>query len=89
MATRSLPDDGPASTPGSRTDAPEAGDLVVTCEARSAVRYSVRQLPGEAQVSMASKDEAVRLARGFAKARRVALWYSADGAIRKLETFRA
>jgi hypothetical protein len=89
MSARVVTDDRPAPDPAARADAPQAGDLVVTREARSAIRYSVRQMPGEPQVSMASKEEALRLARGFARARRVALWYGTDGDLRKLETFRA
>lgn len=89
MSARSVPDDRPVPEAAARADAPQAGDLVVTREARSAICYSVRQVPGEAQVTMGAKDEALRLARGFARARHVGLWYSVDGVVRKLETFRA
>ncbi|MGE5243039.1 MAG: hypothetical protein ACM3SQ_02290 [Betaproteobacteria bacterium] len=63
------------------------GDIVVTRDPRAAARYSVRQLPGIVQFS-ASRDEAVRLARSFARLHAVDVWYSEKGTHRLLETYR-
>jgi hypothetical protein len=60
----------------------------VTREAASAVHYTVRQLPGVVQFGAASRDEAVRLARNFARKRNVDVWYSEDGTFRLLEAYR-
>ena len=47
--------------------APRDGDVLVTREAHSAVTYSVRQVPGVVQFHAAFRDEALRLARSFAR----------------------
>jgi hypothetical protein len=70
-------------------DGPQDGDLVVTRETRSVVRYAVRQVPGDPQVTLASRDEAIQLARGFAVRCGATLWYCADGDARRLETYRS
>jgi hypothetical protein len=67
---------------------PHDGDVVVTRESRSEVRYSVRQHPGSAQFSAAVRDEAVRLARSFAQKHAVDVWYSENGTHRLLEVYR-
>jgi hypothetical protein len=85
---RSAPD-GQVPPPVAEPQAPRPGDLVVTREARSAVRYSVREVPGEPQITLASRDETLRLARGFARDRGVDLWYSEGGETRRLDTRRA
>ena len=67
--------------------APRDGDVLVTREAHSAVTYSVRQVPGVAQFHAAFRDEALRLARSFARTMAVDLWYSQDGTYRLLEVY--
>jgi hypothetical protein len=68
--------------------APQDGDVLVTREAHSPVRYTVRQLPGSVQFSAAVRDDAVRLARGFGQKHAVDVWYSESGAYRLLEAYR-
>jgi hypothetical protein len=68
---------------------PQHGDLVVTYETRSAARYTVRQHPQDAQLSMALREEAIRLAQGFARTHAVDIWYSENGTEQLLETNRA
>jgi hypothetical protein len=67
---------------------PQNGDVVVTREAHSRVHYTVRQYPGIVQFSTGALDDAVRLARGFARRHAVDVWYSEAGASRLLETCR-
>jgi hypothetical protein len=54
------------------------GDVLITRETNSGGNYSVRQLPGRAQFTAATRDEAIRLARDFAVNQSVNLW-SRDG----------
>jgi hypothetical protein len=61
---------------------------MVTRESRSAVRYTVRQHPGNVQFSATPRDEAVRLARIFAQTHVVDVWYSENGTHRLLEAYR-
>jgi hypothetical protein len=68
--------------------APQDGDVLVTREAHSPVRYTVRQLPGSVQFSAAVRDDAVRLARGFGQKHAVDVWYGESGAYRLLEAYR-
>ena len=68
--------------------APQDGDVIVTRESRSAVRYTVRQHPGNVQFSATPRDEAVRLARSFARKHVVDVWYSENGMHRLLEAYR-
>jgi hypothetical protein len=52
-------------------------------------RYTVRQLPATVQrLTASSRDEAVRIARGFAQKHAVDLWYTQDGTYRLLEAYR-
>jgi hypothetical protein len=68
--------------------APQDGDVIVTRESRSAVRYTVRQHPGTVQFSASPRDEAVRLARSFAQKQAVDVWYADNGTHRLLEAYR-
>jgi hypothetical protein len=68
---------------------PQEGDVVVTRESRSVVRYTVRQLPGVEQFSGAVKDESIRLARSFAQRHGVDLWYGENGIYVLLEAYRS
>jgi hypothetical protein len=68
---------------------PRSGDVVVVREKHSAVRYTIRQLPATVQqLGASSRDEAIRLARGFAQRHGVDLWHSEDGTYRLLEAYR-
>ena len=67
---------------------PQDGDLVVTRESHSAVRYTIREVPGDPQVSMAARDEALRLAQQFASRRGVDVWYAEDGGYQPVQSFR-
>jgi hypothetical protein len=72
------------------TDArqPRDGDVIVSRESRPGGKYAVRQVPGDVQFHASLRDEAIRLARGFAVKAAVDLWYADDGAHRLLETYR-
>jgi hypothetical protein len=68
---------------------PQDGDVVVARESRSAVACTVRQHPGDIQFIASPRDEAVRLARTFAQAHAVDVWYAEDGTShRLLEVYR-
>jgi hypothetical protein len=68
---------------------PRSGDVVVVREKDSAIHFTVRQLPATVQqLGASSRDEAIRLARGFAQTQAVDLWYSEDGTYRLLEAYR-
>ena len=69
--------------------APRSGDVVVVREKDSTIRYTVRQLPATVQkLGASSRDEAIRLARGFAQSQGVDLWHSEHGTYRLLEAYR-
>ena len=67
---------------------PRDGDVVVTRESRSPITFTIRQLPGDVQLSASSRDEAIRLARGFARKNAVDVWYSEGETLRLLEAYR-
>lgn len=68
--------------------APRDGDVIVARDARLGVRHTVRQHPVDVQFSASARDEALRLARGFAKVHAVDLWFSDNGSTRLLEVYR-
>ncbi len=68
--------------------APQDGDVIVTREWQSAVRYTVRQHPGTVQFSATPRDEAVRLAHSFAQKHLVDVWYTENGTHRLREAYR-
>jgi hypothetical protein len=55
---------------------PVPGDVVIRPDAGGG--FSVRQLPGEPQLSWRSRDEAIRCAFGFAERYRVNTWEERD-----------
>jgi len=67
---------------------PHDGDLMITRESGPATRYTIRQLPGIGQISAAERDDAVRLARGVARARAFNVWYRDEATLRLLEVYR-
>lgn len=67
---------------------PQNGDVVVTRESASDIRFTVRQLPGAVQFSAAARNDAVRLARTFAQKHTVDVWYCERGTTRLLDAFR-
>lgn len=69
-----------ASSPGW----PRDGDVIVSRESAGGGKYTVRQVPGNVQFHASAKDEAIRLARGFAIRAAVDLWYADDGPQRLL-----
>jgi hypothetical protein len=78
-----------ASANSTTQSLPQSGDVVVVQESHSDGRYTVRQLPATVQrLISSSRDEAVRIARGFAQKHAVDLWYSEDGTHRLLEVYR-
>ena len=67
---------------------PEVGDVVVTREARSPVRFTVRQVPAVVQISASTRDDAMRVARAFALRHALDGWYGDDDGFRLLEAYR-
>lgn len=67
---------------------PRDGDVVITRESRLPRKFTVRQLPCSAQMSMTVREEAVHLARRFAQEHGVDIWYSNDEHQRLLERYR-
>lgn len=67
---------------------PQEGDVVVTRESRSAVRYTVRRFPGVVQFSASTREAAVQLARGFARKHALDIWYVEGDTCRLLEAYR-
>lgn len=67
---------------------PQDGDLVVTYETSAAPCYTVRQHPGDPQFSVAQREEAIRLACGFARQHGLDVWYVEHGVEQLLASFR-
>ena len=67
---------------------PRDGDVIVSRELGAGGTYTVRQVPGDVQLHSSVRDEAIRLARGFAINAAVDLWYIDDGPQRLLEAYR-
>ena len=67
---------------------PRDGDIVMTRESKSGASFTIRQVPGVVQLSAFVRDEAIRLARGFARENNVNLWYCEAGTDRLLEAYR-
>lgn len=78
--------DEPRTTPA--RSRPASGDIVVTRESAPGTTFTIRQVPGVVQFSACVRDEAVRLARGFARENTVDLWYCEAGSYRLLEIYR-
>jgi len=74
-------------TPVARSQ-PRDGDIVMTRESKSGASFTIRQVPGVVQFSAFGRDEAIRLARGFARENNVDLWYCEAGIYRLLEAYR-
>lgn len=67
---------------------PRDGDVIVSRESGAGGKYAIRQAPGDVQLHASVRDEAIRLARGFAVKAAVDLWYTDDGPHRLLESHR-
>jgi hypothetical protein len=67
---------------------PRDGDIVITRESRSPITFTIRQWPGDVQLSASTRDAAIRLARGFALKNAVDVWYSEGETLRLLEAYR-
>jgi hypothetical protein len=78
---------GPSPNPTDRGQ-PRDGDVIVSRESTSGNTYAVRQHPGDVQLHALVRDDAIRLARGFAVHIAVDLWYIDDGALTLLEAYR-
>jgi hypothetical protein len=80
----------PSETAPAATSAPARPrdrDIVVSREP-AAPSHGVRQMPGEVQLTAPSREEAVRLARAFARANGVDVWYLEGQTYHRLEVFR-
>ena len=67
---------------------PRDGDVVVSRESGAGGKYTVRQVPGDVQLHASVRDEAIRLARGFAIKTAVDLWYIDESSQLLLEAYR-
>lgn len=67
---------------------PQDGDVIVTRENRSPVRFTIGQLPASAQFSVATRNEAIRIARTYARKHLVDIWYDQGEHHRLVETYR-
>lgn len=67
---------------------PRDGDVIVSRKSGAGGKYTVRQVPGDVQFQASDRDEAIRLARGFAVKVAVDLWCIDDGPHKLLETHR-
>ena len=67
---------------------PRDGDVVVSREAHSPVRYTIRQLPGVVQFSGRVRGAVLRLARGFGRKHAVDVWYNEGATFRLLDAYR-
>ena len=54
---------------------PRDGDVVIVREANSRATYSLQQLSAGPQISCASRNGALQLARSFARSQAVDIWY--------------
>jgi hypothetical protein len=87
-ATKRLRQPREAADPTSPS-APQDGDLVLAPDSRTAGRHVIRQAPGIVQLSAATPDEALRLARSCAQRNGVDIWQHSEGAgYQSLETYR-
>jgi hypothetical protein len=67
---------------------PRDGDVVIARDSGVQIRFTLRQTPGAAQLHTASRDEAIRIARGFAQQAIVDVWYTNSGSHELLEAYR-
>lgn len=67
---------------------PLDGDVVVSRDRRFRSCYTVRQVPAVVQFSVADRDEAVLIARGFGQKQTIDVWYGETGAYRLLGSYR-
>lgn len=70
------------------TPRPRHGDVVITHDHRSPACFAVRQIPGVAQLSASTREDALRVARAFARKHGLDLWFSEEGTYRLLEAYR-
>jgi hypothetical protein len=77
----------PAPADASAPPVPRDRDVVVSREPAAAA-HGVRQVPGDTQLTATSREEAVRLARAFARAHGVDVWYREGQTYHLLEAFR-
>jgi hypothetical protein len=83
--TRALADTTPVSA--AAAGRPRDQDIVVSRPAPSSEHY-IGQHPGEAQFTAASREEARRLARAFARRHDVDVWYREGETYHALDRFR-
>lgn len=67
--------------------APRHGDVIVARDPDPTVGFSVRLHPGAVQFTTTAREDALRIARGFAAHQRVDLWFNEAG-IHPLERYR-
>ena len=70
------------------TGQPQVGDLVVVRKAKATPPFGILQHPNAVQFGASTRDAAVLLARSFAQAHKVDLWYLDENDHRLLERYR-
>lgn len=68
--------------------APKDGDVMVTREDRSPVRFTIGRSPASAQFSLGTRAEAIRIARSYAQKHLVDIWYNQSDRHCLLEAYR-
>lgn len=78
----------PGQPVGSAATTPRERDVIVARDNGSSTRHTVGQHPGGGQVSLPTRDQACDLAREFAKAEQLDVWYRRHHAYERLDSFR-
>jgi len=66
---------------------PRDGDIVVERQALFPMTFTIRAMPEKVPLAVSARETALRLARHWARAHEVDLWYAEHGVIRRLETY--
>jgi hypothetical protein len=77
--------DSSASGPDSR---PKEGDIVVAGTTDMGARYTIRQVPGEPQITASTRERALQIGRRFARQYGVDLWFAGGMGLRLVESHR-
>jgi hypothetical protein len=67
---------------------PREGDVVVESRSTPKVTFTIRQLPGTAQIYTPTEAKAIEVARRFAAVHGLDVWSCEKGVYRLLEAFR-
>lgn len=81
---------GQATSPDWKAErtTPRDRDVVVVRDGGSPPRFAIGQHPAAGEILVSSREEACRLARGFARAEGLDAWYHWNGTYERLGSFR-